>query len=244
VVSESFVKRYWPDESPIGRHFNFAEHDREIVGVVGDVRVRGLERVSEPQVYIPFTQVPDGDIIGYIPKDLAIRSTEDPQFLVPQVRKIIAAADSQQPISDVRTMGEIVAGETESREVQTRVLTAFTVVAVVLAGLGIYGLLSFTVSLRQQEFGVRMALGAAHADIFRMVLRTGAKLAVAGLIPGIVLAYIAARMLESLLAGITPGDVATFSLATLVCLAATLLGTLGPALRAVRIDPTTVMRTE
>lgn len=244
VVSESFVRRYWPDESPLGRHFNFALHDREIVGVVGDVRVRGLERASEPQVYIPYTQVSDGDIIGYIPKDLAIRSTQDPQTLVPQVRKIIAAADSQQPISDVRTMAEIVAGETESREVQTRVLTAFTAVAVLLAGLGIYGLLSFTVSLRQQEFGIRLALGAAHADIFRIVLRTGVKLAFAGLIPGIALAYVAARLLQSLLAGVTPGDVATFSLATLLCLAATLLGTLVPALRAVRIDPTTVMRTE
>jgi predicted permease len=244
VVSESFVRRYWPDESPIGRHFNFAMHDREIVGVVGDVRVRGLERVSEPQVYIPYTQVPDGWIIGYIPKDLAIRSTQDPQSLIPQLRRIIAAADSQQPISDIRTMSEIVAGETESRAVQTRVLASFTAIAVLLAGLGIYGLLSFTVSLRQQEFGIRMALGAGHSDIFRMVLRKGATLAVAGLIPGVVLAYIAARLLESLLAGVTPGDLTTFSLATGLCFAATLLGTLVPALRAVRVDPSSVMRAE
>jgi predicted lysophospholipase L1 biosynthesis ABC-type transport system permease subunit len=244
VVSESFAGRYWPDENPIGRHFNFGLHDREIVGVVGDVRVRGLERASEPQVYLPYKQVPDGWLIGYLPKDLAIYTTLPPPQLIREVRQIIAGADPQQPISNVRTMEEIVAGETESRAVQTRVLMTFTGVAILLAGLGIYGLLSFTVSLRQQEFGIRMALGARQSDIFKMVLSRGAILAVAGLIPGLVLAYFAARWLESLLAGVKPGDLLTFSSATVLCFAATLLGTVVPALQAVRVDPTTVMRAE
>ena len=244
VVSESFARRYWPDENPIGRHFNFGLHDREIVGVVGDVRVRGLERASEPQVYLPYKQVPDGWLIGYLPKDLAIHTSLKPQQLIAEVRQIIAGADPQQPISNVRTMEEIVAGETESRAVQTRVLMTFTGVAILLAGLGIYGLLSFTVSLRQQEFGIRMALGARQSDIFKMVLSRGAILAVAGLIPGLVLAYFAARWLESLLAGVKPGDLLTFSSATVLCFAATLLGTVVPALQAVRVDPTTVMRAE
>jgi putative ABC transport system permease protein len=244
VVSESFVRRYWPDESPIGRHFNFALHDREVVGVVKDVRVRGLERTSEPQVYIPYTQVPDGDIIGYIPKDLAIHATKPPQYLIPEVRRIIAQADPQQPISDVRTMEEIVAGETQSRTVQTRVLMTFTVVALFLAALGIYGLLSFTVSLRQQEFGIRMALGAQQGDIFRLVLGRGAMLTLAGLIPGLVLAYLAGRWLQSLLAGLQPGDLMTFSVASALCFAAALIGTLIPAMRAVRVDPTSVMKAE
>jgi putative ABC transport system permease protein len=244
VVSESFAHRYWPDEDPIGRHFNFGEHDREIVGIVGDVRVRGLERASEPQVYLPYKQVPDGWLIGYLPKDLAIHSTQSPQQLIPEVRRIIAGADPQQPISNVRTMDEIVAGETESRAVQTRVLMTFTGVAILLAGLGIYGLLSFTVSLRQQEFGIRMALGAGQGDIFRMVLQRGAVLAVAGLVPGLILAYFAGKWLESLLAGVKPGDLLTFSGATALCFAATLLGTLMPALRAIKVDPTTVMRAE
>jgi len=160
------------------------------------------------------------------------------------VRGIIAGADPQQPISNIRTMDEIVAGETESRSVETRVLMTFTGVALLLAGFGIYGLLSFVVSLRQQEFGIRMALGARQGDIFKMVFRNGARLAIAGLIPGLVLAYLSARWLESLLAGVRPGDVMTFSVATVVCFAATLLGTLMPALRAVRVDPTTVMRAE
>ena len=244
VVSESFARRYWPDENPIGRHFNFGLHDREVAGVVGDVRVRGLERASEPQVYLPYKQVPDGWLIGYVPKDLAIHTTQPPAQLVSEVRRIIAGADPQQPISNVRTMNEIIAGETESRAVQTRVLMTFTGVAIVLAGLGIYGLLSFTVSLRQQEFGIRMALGAQQGNIFKLVLGRGAVLAVAGLAPGLALAYFAGRWLESLLAGVKPDDLLTFSGATVLCFTATLLGTLVPALRAIRVDPTAVMRAE
>ena len=244
VVSESFVRRYWPDEQPIGRHFGFGMHDREVIGVVGDVRVRGLERESEPQVYLSYQQVPDGWIIGYTPKDLAIHSTLPPERLVPEVRQIIARADPEQPISNVRTLAEIVAGETESRTIQMRVLVTFTAIAIFLAGLGIYGLLSFTVSLRQQEFGIRMALGAQQGDIFRMVLRQGTLLAVAGLLPGLAIAYGAARLLQSLLAGVKPADVLTFATAALLCFLTTLIGTVVPALRAIRVDPTTVMRAE
>jgi len=244
LVSESFVRRYWPDESPIGRHFKFAAHDREVAGVVKDVRVRGLERASEPQVYIPYRQVPDGWIIGYIPKDLAIHANRPPQYLVPQVRRIIGEADPQQPISDVRTMDEIVAGETQSRAVQTRVLMTFTAVAVFLAALGIYGLLSFTVSLREQEFGIRMALGAQQGDIFRMVLSKGAVLTLSGLIPGWLLAYMSGRWLQSLLAGLKPWDILMFSVASALCFAAASIGTLIPAMRAVRVDPTSVMKAE
>ena len=244
VVSESFVRRYWPDQNPIGRHFEFGLHDREVIGVVGDVRVRGLERVSEPQVYLSYKQVPDGWIIGYIPKDLAIHSSQPPERLIPAVRKIIAAADPEQPVSNVRTMEEIVAGETESRTIQMRVLITFTAIAVLLAGLGIYGLLSFTVSLRKQEFGIRMALGAQQGDIFKMVLRQGAVLALVGLVPGLVLAYVVARLLESLLAGIGPADIVTFSSAAALCFVTTLAGSIFPALRAVSVDPTVVMRAE
>jgi predicted permease len=244
VVSESFVRRYWPGENPIGRHLDFGLHDREVIGVVGDVKVRGLERNSEPQVYLPYKQVPDGWLIGYTPKDLAIQSSNPPERLIPDVRRIIANVDPELPISNVRTMEEIVAGETESRGIQTRVLVTFTATAILLAGLGIYGLLSFTVSLRRQEFGIRMALGARQADIFKMVLRQGALLALAGLVPGLALAYVAAKLLESLLAGVRPADVLTFSTAAAICAITAMLGTLAPALRAVRVDPTAVMRAE
>jgi putative ABC transport system permease protein len=141
-------------------------------------------------------------------------------------------------------MEDVLAGETESRTIQMRVLVVFTGVAIVLAGLGIYGLLAFMVSMRQQEFGIRLALGAGPGDLFKLVLLQGAKLAVAGLVPGLALAYIAARLLESLLAGVGPADTLTFSAAAGLCLITTLLGTLFPALRAVGADPTAVMRAE
>jgi putative ABC transport system permease protein len=244
VVSESFVKRYWPDQQPIGRHFNFGLHDREVVGVVSDIHVRGLESTSEPQAYLSYKQVPDGDLVGYAPKDLVIHASQSAANLVPAVRRIIANADPEQPIANIRTMEQIVAGETESRAVQMRVLTTFTALAILLAGLGIYGLLSFTVSLRQQEFGIRMALGAARSDISRMILKQAGTLALCGLLPGLALAYLTARLLESLLAGVKPGDIATFSSAAGLCLVMALLGALLPALRAIRIDPSAVMRVE
>ena len=131
-----------------------------------------------------------------------IYSSRPPDTLLPAIRQIVHQADPEQPISDIRTMDEVVAGETESRTIQMRVLVVFTGVAILLAGLGIYGLLAFTVSMRQQEFGIRIALGAGHGDIFKMVLLQGAYLAVAGLLPGLGFAYIAARLLQSLLAGV------------------------------------------
>jgi predicted permease len=244
VVSESFVRRYWPNEQPLGKHFSFASHDRQVIGVVRDIRARGLERTSEPQVYLSSKQDPDDGLTYYAPKDLAIYSTQQPEMLLPAIRQIIHKADPEQPISNIRTMADVMAGETESRTIQMRVLVVFTGVAILLAGLGIYGLLAFTVSLRQQEFGIRIALGAAQGDIFSMVLRQGAYLAVTGLLPGLALAYLAARLLESLLAGVQPADALTFSVAVSLCLITTLLGTLVPALRAVRADPSAVMRAE
>lgn len=244
VVSESFVKRYWPGEKAIGRHFTFGLHDREVVGVVSDVRVRGLERPSEPQVYLPYQQVPDGWLISYSPKDLVIHSSLAVENLLPEVRSIIAKVDPQQPISNVRTMEQILGEETQSRSVQITVLVIFTALAIVLSGLGIYGLLSFTVWLRQQEFGIRMALGAARSDVSRLVLRQAAKLTVLGLVPGLLLAALAGRLLESLLAGVKPSDTLTFTAAATVCLVTAVLGALGPASRATRVDPSTVMRAE
>ena len=135
VVSQSFVQRYWPNEQPIGRHFKFGMHDHEVIGIVGDIRARGLERTSEPQVYLSSKQDPDDGLTFYAPKDLVIHSSQPPERLLPAIRQIIHAADAEQPISNIRTMDEVVAGETESRTIQMRVLVVFTGVAIVLAGL-------------------------------------------------------------------------------------------------------------
>jgi len=244
VVSQSFVRRYWGNENPLGRHFQFVERDRMVVGVVGDVRVRGLERNSEPQVYLPYKQLQGGWAFFYSPKDLVVRSDAPPATLVPSIRRIIQSADRQQPISDVRTMGDIVETQTASRSIQLRVLGAFAAMALLLAGIGIHGLLSFTVSQRSQEIGVRIALGACSRDILVMVLRQGAWLAAAGVALGAVLAYAAGRAMEGLLAGVTPADAPTFLTVIGLTLAMTLFGSLLPALRATRVDPITAIRME
>jgi predicted permease len=244
VVSESFVRRYWPDQEPLGRHFQFAFRERTVVGVVGDVLVRGLGRPSEPQVYLPYLQVPDGALTYYSPKDLVVRSAGGAANLLPPLRRIIRAADPKQPVSEVRTMAEVVAEQTASRTLQLRVLGAFAAIAVLLAGIGIHGLLAFAVSQRAREIGVRRALGAQSADILAMVLRGGMGAAVMGVVPGLALAYAAGRAMGALLAGIEPGDVPTFAAAAGLCLLMAASGSIAPALRALRVDPITVVRTE
>ncbi len=244
AVSQSFVRRYWPDQNPLGRHFRFGEHDRMVVGVVGDVLVRGLDRSSEPQVYLPYKQSDSVSEGFYTPKDLVLRSSAAPGLLMPAIRRIIRSADREQPISDVRTMGEIVEDTTAARELQLRVLAAFAAVAILLAGIGIHGLLSFAVSQRLHEIGVRIALGASSGDVLRMVLRQGVALAAAGVMLGVMLAYAAGRSMEALLVGVEPGDTATFLGAIGLCMLMTLLGSLAPAARAVHVDPIAVMRNE
>jgi hypothetical protein len=163
----------WPNESAIGKEFTVAFGRRTVVGVVGDVRVRGLERQSEPQMYLPSRQKPDSTMGGYVPKDLVIRATVPTETLLPAVRRIILAVDPEQPISDVRSLTEIVAGETTSRVAQLRLVGVLSVLALLIAGVGIHGLLAFAVSQRSRELGVRRALGEQAGSILRRVLREG-----------------------------------------------------------------------
>ena len=244
VVSESFVQRYWPNGDAIGKRFGFGFHDRTIVGVVGNVRNRGLERESEPQVYLPARQVEDSSLIYYAPKDLLVRSSLPLASLLPVVRRIVHAIDPEQPISDASMMAAVVADQTASRAAQLRVLGILAAVALLLAGVGIHGLLAFAVSTRLQEIGVRLALGARSGTITRMILCEGLLLAIGGLLPGVLVAYAAGRAMQSLLVGVEPGDAATFAGATMVCLVTTVFGCLRPALRASRVDPITALRSE
>ncbi|HEX8945046.1 MAG TPA: ABC transporter permease [Gemmatimonadaceae bacterium] len=244
VVSESFAKRYWPAENPIGKHFQVAMHDREVVGVVGDIRVRGLEQRSEPQLYLPYEQVDSGSLVFYTPKDLVVRSSSPPATLLPQIRRIVRAADPSQPISDVRTMEEIVANETTSRLGQLRVLGMLAAIALLLAAVGIHGLLSFTVSRRTQEIGVRVALGAESRQIMNMVIREGLLLSLAGVVPGLAIAYAAGRGMEALLVGVRPNDPIALTVAIAATCLTALLGCARPAMRASRIDPNEALRAE
>jgi predicted permease len=246
VVSESFVQRYWPNENPIGKRFNLAFDERTVVGVVSDVKVRGLERTSEPQVYMPGQQMPDGSIIGYIPKDLVVRTSVplSQMNLLPRIREIIRAEDPEQPISNVRTLSEIVGEETAPRRTQLRLLGAFSLIALLIAGLGVHGLLTFTVSKRSQELGVRRVLGAQAGAIIGLVLREGLALALIGIVIGVAVAYAAARGMSALLFGVRPEDPLTIGLAAALCLATAMAGCLRPALRAARVDPLSALRAE
>jgi predicted permease len=243
IVSQSFVGRYWPAESPLGHFINVGNHDRQVIGVVGDIHVRGLERSSEPQVYVSWKQ-PDDVSPWYAPKDLVIRSTANPLALAPALRRIIHDAEPEVPIEDVRPMTSIIEAETASRRVQLGVLGAFGAIAFLLAAVGIHGLLSFAVSSRTQEIGVRMALGAQRRDIVGMTFGEGLRLAAIGIAAGASVAWGAGRLLESLLFGVKPSDPPTFSAAIILALAMTLAGSALPALRAVRIDPTAAIRSE
>ena len=242
VVSQSFVRRYWPGADPIGRRFTFGLQERTIAGVVGDIRVRGLERDSEPQVYLPYQQVPDNSLVFYIPKDLIVRTASGSGALVPSIRRIVARADPQLPVSDVRTLEDIVQSDTSARTAQVAVLSGFAAMAFLLAGIGIHGQLSFGVSQRVRELAVRVALGAERHDVLRLVLADALRCGAFGTILGLPLAYAAARSMQALLAGLEPADLRTFAAAAATVLVMTLLGSVLPAWRALRIDPATAMR--
>jgi len=256
VVSRSFAERYWPGQDAIGRRFRFGLlggegfsdirpfQERTIVGVAGDVRVRGLERRSEPQAYLPHRQQPEDAMGFYTPQDLAVRYAGEAATLVPALRRIIGRADPAQPIADVRTLAAILEGQTAPRRAQVRVLAGFAALAVLLAGVGIHGLLAFLVQSRAREIGVRRALGASTRDVLGLVLGQGLRLAVLGLALGTALASGAGRSLEALLAGVSPRDLATFVAASGLALGTALLGSLLPAWRATRVDPLAVMRSE
>ena len=245
VVSSSFADRYWPNQDPIGRQFKHRGQTRTVIGVVGDVRVRGLERTAEPQMYLPAPQAADVSPAVYDPKDLVIRhAAGQGEGLVPAIRQIVHAIDPEQPVSHVRPMEAVLAGDTESRRAQLQVLGVLAFVAVLLCAVGIYGLLAYTVSQRSQEIGVRLALGAHPARVGRMIFADGMRLAVFGIVPGVLLAYAAARGMSALLFGVAPGDPLTFAAGVGAALLMALAGSLVPALRAVRVTPMSVLRSE
>ena len=244
VVSRSFADLYWPGEDPLGRHFSTALQERVVVGVVGDVRVRGLERESEPQVYLPAPQVADGGLSFYIPKDLVVRASTSPASIVPAVRAAVMRADPQQPVSDVQLMADIVDRQMASRTTQVSVLAAFAGVALLLALVGIHSLLAYVVAARTQEIGVRMALGATRGQVLALVAGRAATLAAIGVAAGVVVAYAASRSVQALLVGISAADLATYLTAVMAAVGITLAGSVLPAWRAMRVDPVAAMRAE
>lgn len=242
VVSRSFARQFFDGQEPLGRAFHFAGQERTIVGVVGDVKVRGLMRVSEPQVYVPYRQAADTAFVWYAPKDLVVRTSGEPMSLVTPLRAIVRAADPDVPVSDVRTLVDVVDGDTAPRVTQLRVLVAFAALAMLLGGIGIHGLLAFTVSARATEIGVRLAIGAHRVDIVSMIARRAFTLAAIGIAIGLTLAYVAGRAMQSLLAGVAPSDGLTALAAMALVLVMTVIGSLVSAVRAASVDPASVLR--
>lgn len=244
VVSESYAREHFPGASAVGHQLFLARFDRTIVGVVADIRVRGLERESEPQVYLSYQQQLDDMMTFYIPKDLVIRHQGPAGELTTQARAIIARADPEQPITDVATLAAVVENDTAARAAQVRVLGAFAGVACLLAAVGLHGLLSFVVAARRREIGVRLALGAEPRDVLAMVAGRGARLAGIGIVAGVLAAVLLGRSLQSLLVGVEPTDGLTLAVATTFTLVLALIGSALPAWRASRISPTEALRAD
>jgi predicted permease len=244
VVSESLAKKQWPGESPIGKLIQFGNMDGDmralrVVGVVGDVREAGVDAEPQPTLYAYYRQRP----VRASEFSFAIRTRGEPRSLIPAVRRAVREVDPEVP-PRFSTIGEIVAGSTADRRFTLVLLGVFGAAALLLALAGIYGVVSYLVAQRTREFGVRMAFGAREADVRRMVLRQGAKLAGAGLALGLVVALGLTRVLRSQLYGVTSTDPAAYAAGILLLAAIALLASYVPARRATRVDPVNALRAE
>jgi len=244
VVSESLARRHWPNVDPIGRTFATRGQTRTVVGVVGDITVRGLERRSEPQLYVPADQPPNPLGAAYHPKDLVVRLSREDGRLTGAIRDIVRRVDPNQPVSNVRMLTEVVGNQTGTRRAQLRVLVALAVAALLITAAGIHGLLGFMVAQRDREIGVRLALGAERSSVARMIVSEGVRIAMIGVGLGTLVAYATARAMSTLLFGVPPNDLVTISLVALVCLVMTVAAAARPAMRAAAIQPMAALRAD
>ena len=244
VVNETFASRFWTNESALGHRINMGARPplwRTIIGVVKDIRERGYELEMKPGVYIPYPQIPD---TWAQPENIMVRTKSDPAALAASVRRVIAAVDPEQPVAAVRTMDEILDRDVEDRTQQMTLLSAFAALALLLASIGLYGVLSYAVTQRSREIGLRMALGASARMVVGMVIGRGLALTVAGLVIGLTLAAAATRAMKTMLYGVDSFDPGTFGgVAALLCAIAALACWV-PARRASRVDPIVVLREE
>jgi predicted permease len=247
VVNETMARQHWQGESALGKRIRFSENNENgpwytIVGVVADVRQMGLDAPVKAEMYIPHRQI--ASFNGYKPRDLAIRTTGDPAGLVAAVGREVHAIDPDQPVSNVATMEDVLGAETGNRRVVMTLLAAFAGVALLLAALGIYGVLAYFVAQHTPEIGVRMALGASARDILGLVLRKGMRLAALGVVFGLAASFALNRLVASLLYGVSATDPATFVGVALGLGAVALLACYLPARRAAKVDPMVALRYE
>ena len=241
IVSASLARKYFGNSDPIGRHIVLAWNDEgpdEIVGVVGDIRAASLETEPRPTTYLPPAR------FSYPYASVVVKASADAITLAPAIVNAVRELDANVPVSDIRPMGEVVSISTAQRRVTMLLLVTFAVLALLLAAVGIYGVISYSVTQRTQEIGIRMALGAARTAVLRMVLRQAMTLAVIGVAAGAGGAWMLTRLMQKLLFGVEPSDPLTFGAVAVLLASVAGAAALVPALRATRIDPMIALRSD
>ncbi len=234
VINASMARHYWGDRNPVGQRIKFGPPAwRTVIGVVGDVRHDGLDAESQAEMYVPFAQAPNNEARTTI----VIRTSVDPAAMAADLRGIVSTIDAAVPLDRIETMEQWVSASVGQPRFRTLLLAAFSFFALVLASIGLYGVMSYLVIQRTREFGIRLAIGATGGDILRLVLGRATLLIAAGLGLGMLGSLALARLIASLLYGVTPLDVVTFAAVALLLSAVAVLASYLPARRATRIDP-------
>ncbi len=248
VVSQTMARRHWPNESVIGKRIRFGENPEffkwvKIVGVVSDVRMNDMETAPDAAIYIPFPQAIFGHF-GDWGMTLIVRTRSNPAALIESIRQQIQALDKTLPIYQVRTMEQIIGESVAQRRSSMQLLLTFALLALTLASVGIYGVVSYSVSQQTHDIGVRMALGAKASDILKMVLKQGLTLTLIGLAIGVAGALALTRLLGTLLYDVSASDPVTFALVIVTLAIVALFASLIPAWRAAKVDPMIALRYE
>ncbi|HUE83019.1 MAG TPA: FtsX-like permease family protein, partial [Pyrinomonadaceae bacterium] len=246
VINETMATRHWPNEDPVGRRFTLRRGGRdsragtalEIVGVVSDQRQDGPEKAPRAEFFVPYPQSPTGSLI------FVARTKNDPNALIQSLKETIWESNSEQPFYAVTTMDQLVDDSLKARRFNMALLGAFAFLALALAVIGIYGVMSFSTGQRIREIGLRMALGAQTRDIIRLIVGQGLKLTLIGVGVGLVAAFALTRILSGLLHQISPTDPATYVAVALLITGVALLACYIPARRATRVDPLVALRYE
>jgi putative ABC transport system permease protein len=243
VIDEEFARRHWPNEDPVGKYLLFGSeqqpHKLEIIGVVGRVKMESLNQNSDRvQGYFPFLQLPNTDMT------VIVKGSSDPSSLISSVRAAVKEIDPDQPIYNPRSMYDIRAESVAPERLNLTLLSLFAGLALVLAIVGIYGVMSYSVTQRTHEIGIRMAIGARPRDVFAMILGHGIKLTLAGVVIGLALAFGLTRLMETMLFGVAPTDVTTFTAISVLLISVALLACYLPGRRATKVEPTISLRYE
>jgi putative ABC transport system permease protein len=248
LINEELARRYFPGRDPLGGRMKIGGDPRRpwvtVVGIVGNVRHNGLTEPVKEKFYVPHTQwhkATENPIRGM---NLVVKTSSTPSSLTAPVRNAIRSLDPNLPVADVRTMEEVVSATLSTPRFTGMLLGMFAVLAVVLSAIGIYGVLSYLVSRRTREIGIRVAVGAGRGQVLRMVLGSGLSLALLGAGIGLVFAAGAARLMRSLLYEVAPGDPVTFLFVAVTLPVIALLASAVPAWRATRVDPIVALKTE